>query len=129
MKKLAIVLSCLALTVACSGEETKDNEGGNNGIPDQCEGPLFIRGDINSDHRSNIVDVILSLRFLFTQGTITCEKSVDSNDDGITDLSDAIHLLDYLFSSGAPPLAPFPDCDTDSTADSLGCDSFNLCQP
>ena len=36
MKKLAIVLSCLALTVACSGEETKDNEGGNNGIPDQC---------------------------------------------------------------------------------------------
>ena len=31
MKKLAIVLSCLALTVACSGEETKDNEGGNNG--------------------------------------------------------------------------------------------------
>jgi len=100
-----------------------------NGIPDQCEGPLFIRGDINSDHRSNIVDVILSLRFLFTQGTITCEKSVDSNDDGITDLSDAIHLLDYLFSSGAPPLAPFPDCDTDSTADSLGCDSFNLCQP
>ena len=36
MKKLAIVLSCLALTVACSGEDTKDNTGNGNGIPDQC---------------------------------------------------------------------------------------------
>ena len=42
----------------------------------------------------------------------------DSNDDGIVDLSDAVHLLAYLFSGGAePPCLDAADADDSEELD------------
>ena len=46
---------------------------------------------------------------------------MDANDDGQPDVSDAVFLLRYLFSAGAPPPAPFPESGTDQTPDGLWC--------
>ena len=45
------------------------------------------------------------------------------NDDGSLDLSDAVNLLDFLFTGGGAPEAPFPLAGLDPTPDSLGCDA------
>jgi len=40
---------------------------------------------------------------------------------------DTLAVLGYLFSRGAPPPEPFPDCGLDPTEDDLTCDSFTYC--
>ena len=44
---------------------------------------------------------IATLDYLFTGGTISCENSTDSNDDGSLNVADGIALLGYLFSGTA----------------------------
>ncbi|MDE0959650.1 MAG: hypothetical protein OSB09_02615 [Planctomycetota bacterium] len=93
-------------------------------------GPLFVRGDCNTDGGSNdIADVVAALNFLFGgAGLPPCGDSCDINDDSGFDISDAIFLLSNLFGNGAFPLAPYPGCGEDPTDnDGINCDSFPAC--
>lgn len=91
--------------------------------------PEFVRGDLNDDGNVDIADPVALLAALFVAGTppIPCQDSQDGNDDGGIDISDAIFLLANLFAGGPSPSAPFPDCGTDPSADTLTCDAFVSC--
>ncbi len=88
----------------------------------------FQRGDPNADERINIADGVLILGYLFSGEQITCLDACDVNDDGNADISDAVALLAFLFSQGLPPPAPFQICGPDPTYDSIGCESFDICE-
>ena len=53
-----------------------------------------------------------------------CLAATNANGDaGGVDISDAIWVLDYLFTGGLPPVAPFPGCGVGSLEvdQELGC--------
>ena len=84
----------------------------------------FLRCDPNDDGSSNIADAVWIVAALFNNGPgSNCEKSADCNDDGGVDVSDATFNITYRFMDGSAPSAPFPDCGTDPTEDTLSCDS------
>ena len=58
---------------------------------------------------------------------IPCEKSADSDDSGDLDLSDAIHLLQFLFLGGSVPPPPHNACGADATPDGLACQTYPPC--
>ena len=85
-------------------------------------GPMFRRGDANSDESVDITDGINILNYLFLGGeTPSCLDAADTNDSGDVDITDAIFVLNYLFLGGEEPPAPGPgpDCGVDMTEDSL----------
>ena len=86
-------------------------------------GDDFLRGDANNDGVvQTIPDAIALLSSLFSgTGPIACNKAGDINDDGAVNLADPIYLLDWGFTSGPLPPAPFPSCGTESTPDALDC--------
>lgn len=89
----------------------------------------FIRGDANADGSFDVSDAIaiFGCLFLGTKCTL-CTDSADANDDGLFDISDGIFLLSWRFLDGPGPLAPFPNCGTDPSADDLDdCASFSGC--
>ncbi|MBN1443190.1 MAG: hypothetical protein JXA90_10800 [Planctomycetes bacterium] len=90
---------------------------------------LFVRGDANADGRTNISDALAILFYLFLGRTsLPCRDALDVDDTSAIDLADAIHLLTYLFSAGAPPAEPFAACGTDATPDDgIPCVSFDPC--
>ncbi|MDC3251869.1 dockerin type I domain-containing protein [Planctomycetota bacterium] len=98
-----------------------------NGIPDECEETPFIRGDVNGDGGIDIGDAVTTLDYLFTGGSIGCEKAADSNDDGAINVADGIALLGYLFSGTGDLPMPFPTCGGDLTADTLVCEIYEGC--
>ena len=54
----------------------------------------------------------------YVRGFLPTEAAAgDIDDDGLIQLSDVVSLLSYLFSEGAAPAAPFPDCGADPTTD------------
>ena len=75
------------------------------------EGPLFVRGDVDSSGAVNITDAIFLLGYLF-QGTAapTCLDAADVDDlgNGAPNITDAIFLLGWLFQGTAHPPAPVP---------------------
>ena len=80
------------------------------------DGIVFRRGDCNNDNSINLSDAILHARMLFRgTGSQGCRKACDSNGDGVSDFSDPIYLIEYLFKSGQPPPAPFNFCGDDTT--------------
>ncbi|MFN0058376.1 MAG: hypothetical protein ACKVX7_07950 [Planctomycetota bacterium] len=84
----------------------------------------FRRGDCNADALFDVADPIALLGALFVAGTVGpgCPDACDVNDDGLVNIADAVYSLSALFSPGSPPpVAPHPDCGSDSTADGLGC--------
>jgi hypothetical protein len=83
----------------------------------------FIRGDVNADGVVNEDDV----DFCSQGGPFPCLDAADVNDDGYWDITDCTYLHGYLYSSGPPPSAPFPNCGPDPTQDGLGCDEFPPC--
>ena len=92
-------------------------------------GPLFIRGDCNTDGAVDIADSIFELNVLFGgQGPEACSEACDANDDEAFDIADAIYVLTFLFSMGSPPPLPFPDCGVEPVpAGILGCTNFPPC--
>jgi hypothetical protein len=86
VKKLAIVLSCLALTVACSGEDTKDTDGNNTGgnsnvvpIPDQCS------ADCNGALVGVNTDTMLCTEYnssLYSSGNVVCTEECTADTTG-----------------------------------------------
>jgi len=75
----------------------------------------------------DISDPIRLLNFLFLDAAeLGCLDSVDVNDDGRADITDAIFLLEDLFAPYVESLIPAPgpfDCGLDPTTDDLGCTS------
>ena len=71
--------------------------------------------------------MVAVLAYLFTGGSIECEKSSDSNDDGAVNVADGIQILGYLFSGSGDPPAPFPNCGNDPSEDLLSCDFYPGC--
>ena len=47
--------------------------------------------------------------------------AADVNDNGTVNSQDATDLLNYLFSGGPAPKAPYPQAGTDPTMDGLTC--------
>ncbi len=84
----------------------------------------FKRGDANSDGRFDIADAVFTIRDLFYSDLhLVCRKAADVNDDGRLDIADPIFIIDWQFrGSGKEPLAPYPNCGLDATADTLTCD-------
>ncbi len=81
----------------------------------------FKRGDVNQDGVLDLSDPVSLLLYLFSSGSITCEKAADMNDSGALDIADAVYGLQYLFAGGTEPPAPFLGCGTDPTEDELTC--------
>jgi YVTN family beta-propeller protein len=88
----------------------------------------FQRGDANADGLTNISDPVFTIGYLFLGETPpVCDDAPDSNDDGEQNITDVIYTLNFLFLGGPSPLAPYPDCGEDLTADGLGCNEFGPC--
>lgn len=88
----------------------------------------FLRGDANLDGTLNVGDAIDLLDGIFTGAPIACEDASDWNDDGQLDVSDPINVLGYLFANGPAPSAPYPNCASDPSHDTLDCIQANACQ-
>ncbi len=57
-------------------------------------------------------------------GTLRCEIAADADGNGVVNVTDAILVLEYLFSSGLPPAAPFPEAGALADYETeLGCDT------
>lgn len=102
-----------------------------NQILDVCEvdgeGRPFLRGDVDASGKRNITDPVVLLRWQFVGDfDVRCPKAADANDDGLTDVSDAVALLEFLFLN-SDPLPPQRDCGQDPTPDALGCEEFAAC--
>ena len=85
--------------------------------------PVFLRGDSNGDGGLDVSDPIQKLNYLFGSGIVGCESALDFNDDGLINLADVVGSLAFVFEGLNSPVAPFPNCGSDSTADSLSCSS------
>jgi hypothetical protein len=86
--------------------------------------PLFIRADANADSAVTMGDAIYILKHLYVPGSPPplCLKAADADDAGDVAMSDAIFTLRYLYVPGAPlPPAPFPECGSDATPDTVSC--------
>lgn len=91
-------------------------------------GTLFVRGDPNSDGKTDLSDAVAILNYLFLGGLEpTCLDSADTDDNGQVQITDAIRVLDYLFSGGPPPAVPAESCGTDPTEDELDCEGYVPC--
>jgi len=106
-----------------------------NGVPDECEGRPFHRGDVNDDGRVDLADAVRVLTYLFTGGAAPgCREAADANNDGVVRLDDAVLLLDWLFRRGAAPAIPgppprpcAPDPDPSGGGGDLGCLDYDRC--
>ena len=84
--------------------------GGSPGRADGSAVPASQRpGDINQDAIINLVDGIRLLEVLVGRAELPCASSfssaqlMDNNGDGVNDLTDALHILNYVFQNGPPP--------------------------
>ena len=87
MQKPCVVILMLAFLLAASSVRAGEP------VP-------FRRGDGNGDGVMNLADSLQTLLFLFEGRTSSCEKALESNDDGRVDIGDASHGLFQLFSGG-----------------------------
>ena len=86
--------------------------------PPPPPGPSFVRGDANGDGTLDISDPVrIGVYVARGVNQLACLAAGDIDDDGLIQLSDVVSLLSYLFSEGAAPAAPFPDCGADPTTD------------
>ena len=81
----------------------------------------FIRGDANGDGSIDLGDVVACLLVLFTGEPTDCLDSLDTDDSGYLEITDAIQMLEYLFLDGPAPAWPFPWPGDDPTPDDLDC--------
>ena len=89
----------------------------------------FVRGDVNADGRHSLADPITLLIAIFTQDvTLQCDDAADFNDNGVLDINDALGFLMWVFSTGNPPNAPYPECGSDPTEiDDFACREYPVC--
>jgi hypothetical protein len=95
-----------------------------NGFNYLSQGTEFIRGDANNDKDVDLSDAIaiLSDLFLGNSAASPCRDSLDVDDNGAPEITDAINLLTFLYLGGTPPMPPYPDPGLDPSEDDLpGC--------
>lgn len=81
-----------------------------------------LRGDANNDGSVTTADYVDIHAYLYLGGDApSCMDQADSDDSGEVDNGDIIYILQYTLNNGPPPPAPFPNCGTDPTADTLSC--------
>ena len=90
---------------------------------------MFLRGDANTDGRTELSDAVFLLNYLFLGGAAPpCGKAADANDDGKINIGDPMYFLYALFLwIGFSLPRPYPDCGLDPTADSLTCEGYPPC--
>jgi hypothetical protein len=82
----------------------------------------FLRGDSNHDQDIDVSDAVATLLYLFAGAPEPpCLDALDFDDGGLIDMTDATNILEYLFTDGAAPAAPYPIFEADPTADALTC--------
>ena len=89
-------------------------------VPTPQPNSRFIRGDCDLSLSVTIADAIFSLSILFgLSGQNQCVSACDSNADAMFNLADPLYTLSFLFGSGSPPPAPFPNCGCDSACPAI----------
>jgi hypothetical protein len=122
---------------ACDMREGRSQDWDQDGIPDECSGTRFHRGDPNDDGRLAISDAIFVLDYLFSGGREPdCRDAADADNDGSLTIGDGISILGFAFLGGPPPADPGPPgrvCGTDpdarGSAKDLGCQFYCSCSP
>ena len=94
--------------------------------PMLCAQEDFIRGDCNVDGRVDVGDAIWIIQLSYLDGPVpTCQAACEADGDGLFNaLVDGLSLFSYLFASGSPPPAPFPDCGPDNVT-AISCDTYD----
>jgi hypothetical protein len=87
----------------------------------------FMRGDANSDGVFDVSDVITTFDYIFQGEYVPCDQALDSNDDDLIDIGDAVYSLMALFAGGAEPAPPGARCGLDETPGTLTCELFPPC--
>ena len=84
----------------------------------------FFRGDADGNGRINVNDAVLIIQIAVGNlgSRYNCPDALDANDDGSSNISDAVPVLRWVFQRGARLPAPFLGCGADPTADDLGCE-------
>jgi hypothetical protein len=106
-----------------------------NGVPDECEGARFHRGDADADGSLVLTDALVILLHLFGGAAEpTCLEALDVQNDGTVGLTDAVGLLNFLFRGGPPPASPGStdqpcglDPDPPTSPAHLGCARHDAC--
>ena len=85
------------------------------------EPTTFVRGDCNRIGATlTIADPVFTFNVLFLgTAAMSCPDACDANDDGAVDITDGIHVLNFLFLGGPPPDPPFEIEGRDETRDCL----------
>ncbi len=91
--------------------------------PARAADSSFYRGDANSDGALSLADVFTILRHMHLGESIGCEDAADVDDSGHLDLVDPLYLVGTLFYRHSPIPPPYKVLGTDSTLDSLSCES------
>lgn len=85
-------------------------------------GPVFTRGDVNSDCVVDLSDPVAGVIALFDEGApLPCADALDINDSGACELADVVQLLHYLFFESPTPVSPFVLPGVDESDDALDC--------
>lgn len=94
------------------------------GVLNVSDGEAFVRGDCNVDGLVQVSDIIFLGERLFTSvDDYPCREACEANGDTAIDIADMITIASYLFGSGAPFPAPFPECAPDPDPDTTwSCD-------
>ena len=67
------------------------------------------------------------VEYQFLGGSLGCVDAADVDDNGQSEITDAIYLLTFLFLGGPAPDEPFPTCGPDATTDELACEILPPC--
>jgi hypothetical protein len=86
---------------------------------DEWSGGLFVRGDTAPNGMVDQTDYNTLRMFLCCGGLLACQDAGDVNDDGVVNMADLAYLSIFVAGNGAPPLAPYPSCGKDPSADAL----------
>jgi hypothetical protein len=98
-------------------------------------GALFHRGDPDGSGLVDLGDPVFLLDYLFLGGAEpSCLESADVNNDGELGITDAVHLLGFLFGGWEPPPDPGPpgkpcgrEPDFWDSQFGLGCKGYPRC--
>ena len=87
----------------------------------------FARGDANSDGAIDIGDPVTILADTLGGDRLECRKAADANADGDVSIADAVYALQFLFTRGPAPDAPFPGCGVGPATSELSCERYDRC--